>query len=530
MSNILRNLRLEEFSIVRGSDKQPANPGAKVLAYKTTQSDSKEPLMDKEKLAALQKTLPQKIGDAVMGVLKSAQVVTRVSEYSSQSRSTDTFEDSGAADPAPAGESGSGATVIVVDATQKTEAAPTQKTAPAQPAAEDLGTVISKAITAGMAPVMAQVDSLSTRMAGLENSPAGSRAIGKASNFLDIQSNAKASQFGEFAKFLAQVSGISPGQKLSKATLSSAGWTYGLSFAEAGAFIDYIVDQSVLMKKVRTVKMPNLKHAIDKIGLGGKVLVKGTPGTDPGDTVSLSGPTQVLLTAKEILAIVSIGDDSLEDNIEGDAFAQHLLTMIGAAGANEIEQAAIHGDTGTADTGIMDRWDGWLKLAIAGGAHVIEAMADADRYWPGTNGGKATRLIKSIPTKYRQDFRNLAMILHNDLYLDYQDELASKGYSEAWQAITGMADVPIRSIQNVRVPMLKTDISFSYSATPYTDGTVVMLTDLRNLIVGMHREIRIEPFRQPRKRCTDYVISLRADVQIENGDAIAIYNHAKVKA
>ena len=56
-----------------------------------------------------------------------------------------------------------------------------------------------------------------------------------------------------------------------------------------------------------------------------------------------------------------------------------------------------------------------------------------------------------------------------------------------------------------------------------------MLTDLRNLIFGIHRDIRIEPFRQPRKRCTDYVISMRAAVGIENGDAISIYDHAKVK-
>jgi predicted alpha/beta hydrolase family esterase len=56
-----------------------------------------------------------------------------------------------------------------------------------------------------------------------------------------------------------------------------------------------------------------------------------------------------------------------------------------------------------------------------------------------------------------------------------------------------------------------------------------MVTDLRNLIVGIQREIRIEPQRWARKRCTDWVISMRADVKIENADAIAIYDHAKVK-
>jgi hypothetical protein len=107
--------------------------------------------------------------------------------------------------------------------------------------------------------------------------------------------------------------------------------------------------------------------------------------------------------------------------------------------------------------------------------------------------------------------------------------LASKGYSEAWQAITGMQDVPIRSIRNIRVPLLKTDMAFTYNSQNYTDGTFVMVTDLRNLIVGIQREIRIEPQRWARKRCTDWVISMRADVKIENADAIAIYDHAKVR-
>jgi hypothetical protein len=274
--------------------------------------------------------------------------------------------------------------------------------------------------------------------------------------------------------------------------------------------------------------MTDKKQPIDKIGLGSKVLVKGTPGTDPGDTVSLSGPTQVMLDSSEILAIVSVGDDTLEDNIEGEAFVQHLLGMIARAASNEMEEALIHGDTGTADAGILDRWDGIYKLAKANGAHVIEGMTDANRFWPGAAAAKATKVLKSIPTKYRQDLRNLACILAPDLYLDYNDELATKGYANAWASITGIQDLPVRSVKNVQVPMLKTNMGFNYSSTPYTDGTIVMFTDLRNLIFGIHRDIKIEPFRQPRKRATDYVLSMRAAVQIENGDAIGIYDHAKV--
>jgi hypothetical protein len=521
----LTNLKLEEFSIVRGSDKQPANPGAKTLAYKSV--TNKESDMQKSISQAAPekpKSLAEKVTDAVRSVMgKATTTRTFTSDYTSQSqsRSTETVEDA----QTPGAEPGEGgATVIVVEATQKSE--------PAESAEQPTGgeEAITKAIAAGMAPLMKQLDNVNSRLVLIEKGSAGSKslALGKSLVSPQVEDNS-GMQFPQFTKFLTDVSKLSPGQKLTKATISSSGWTYGLSTVEAGTFIDYIIDLSVLLKKIRTVKMPDKKFKIDKIGLGGKVLVKATPGTDPGDTVSVSGPTQVELDSSEVIAIVSIGDDTLEDNIEGDAFVQHLLRMVSAAASNELEQAAIHGDTAVADTGILDRWDGFYKLAKANGAQVIEAMADTDRYWPGTAGAKATKLIKKLPVQFRQDYRTLGMILHNDLYLDYQDELSTKGYSEAWGAITGALDVPIRSIPNIRVPMIKTDMSFTYSATPYTDGTVVMLSDLRNLIFGVHREIKIEPFRQPRKRCTDYVISMRAAVQIEHGAAIAIYDHAKVK-
>ena len=499
--------------------------------------------MSKDKAPAAepkQKSLAGQIAEAVRNVVKATTTRTYDSTYTSNSRSVETVEDSANQDP---GQEPTATVVVITDAVEKASPAqpapvpvakaqpapqPDQQTAAAAPA-EAIANTITMAVEAGLNPVAKAVESLDTRLASIENRSVGSQKVkSMPSNLISANSNS-GDKFPEFTKFLAQVSGLTPGQKLTKATITPSGWSYGLSLSEAKQFIDFVVDESVLMKQVRTVVMPDKKYRIDKIGLGGKVLTKGTAGVDPGDTVSVSNPTVVELSAEEVVAIVSISDDLLEDNIEGDAFVQHLLGIVSRSAANELDQAAMHADTTIADTGILDRWDGFYKLAKAGGAHVIEAMADADRYWPGANGAKATRLLKSLPTKYRQDYRNLGVILHNDLYLDYMDELSSKGYSEAWQAITGMQDVPIRSIKNVRVPMLKTDMDFTYSATPYTDGTFAMVTDLRNLIVGIHREIRLEPQRFARKRCTDYVLSMRADVKIENPDAIAIYDHAKVK-
>jgi|GEM_PF-712491 len=518
----LSNLLLEEFSIVRGADVQPANPGAVALVYKSTSTTKpKEKAVMAETAAPAQpkkKTRGQQIAEILSKVLKKGTTVYESSYTStSNSKATETVIPD---DPTmPGDDDDDSPTVIIIN-----DSAPVEKAAPDETGD---GTALAKALE----PLTKAVTGIDTRLAAVEKLSTGSRQLGKGLNGGGAPTGGDGMKFPEFTKFLEARSELSAGQRLTKATLTSSGWSYGLGYVEAGNFIDYIVDQSVVLKQCRTIKMPLSRYPIDKIGLGSTVLVKGTPGTDPGDTVSLSGPTQVLLQAQEVLAIVSIGDDTLEDNIEGDAFVQHLLGMIARSASNELETAAMLGDTAVADTGIKDRWDGWYKQAKAGGAHVIEGMADADRYWPGTGpvAKKMTKLLKAIPSKYRMDLKMLRAILHNDLYLDYNDAIASLNYVNAFASVAGVADLPIRGVPNLQMPMLSTSQSFTYSATPYTNGTFVMVTDIRNLIFGIHREIKIEPFRQPRKRCTDYVLSMRADVKIENPDAIGIYDHAQVQ-
>ncbi|GMU21156.1 MAG: hypothetical protein AMXMBFR13_12490 [Phycisphaerae bacterium] len=521
-----KNLVLEEFSIVRGSELRPANPGAVALAYKAEPTKKESQMDEKTKAAAAKKSLASQVADAVKTVLGTKAQTVRVSEYNhvSQSTSRETIDD-GQEDA-----SGGSTTIVITDATavEKTESAPAKPAeakAAAQPQdsapAADLAEVVTKAVE----PLVQSVTSIDERLAAVEKSSVGSKVMKTAAS-ANPNDGAK---FPAFKSFLEQ---MTPGQRLSKAVITAQNWQYGLSVDEATKFLQYIVDESTLLKRIRTEFMNSPTKNIDKIGLGSKVLVKATPGVDPGDTVSLSGPTQIQLVTKEIIGIVSVGDDTLEDNIEGDAFLQTLLGMIARAAANEIEQAAIHGDTAVADDFLLDRWNGFYKKAITGGCHRIEAMADADRYWPGANGAKATRVLKSLPTKYRQDTRTLGWILHPDAYLDYNDELATKGYSEAFASITGIRDVPLRGIQNVQVPLLKTDMVFNYGepAVEYTNGTIVMLTDLRNLIIGLQRQIRIETQRNARKRATDFVLTMRGDVQVENPDAIVIYDHAQVKA
>lgn len=498
MPRKLRQIVLDELSLVV-KPFRPVNPEAKSPVYKSGQEDNMDNLKDllQKALGVVGGTAEPSAPAAPPAAPPPAQPVEKgktveTSTYTSQSQTV--REDSVGPEPVQM-------------------AAPPATPAAAAPTAEER---VVKAVVEVIKPVAEEVRAFGRRVEALEKAaPATSRiTVGEPLN--------KAARFPEFSRYLEQTAG----QRLSKAAILTSDFTYGLTEEESARFIDYMVDQSALLKRIRTPRLNAHQTKIDKIGLGTNVLKKQTQGTDPGETVSVT-TSQIALNPKDIIAVVRITDNVLADNIEGEAFLQHLLDMVSRSASNELELAGMMADDAVPDTYIMDIWDGWYTRAIAGGsgAHITDATGDADRYWPGTDQAKAVKLLKTLPHKYRLDPALLAWIQNPDIYLDYQDTLAGRETGLGDQSVTGRTDVPLRGIANVRMPLLPTNLTVGGG----TDGTFVMLTNPQNLIMGFRKQITIESDRLPRLSATDWVITFRADVAVENLDAVAIYKNAKVK-
>ena len=398
---------------------------------------------------------------------------------------------------------------------------------------------------------------------------------------------------------MAHIQGLSNSQLINKAAITSGSFTgsIGLGVDEANTFIDYVVDQSFLKNNARVERMNSATKKIDFTNLGGRVLKPAVAATDPGNTVS-HAMTQISLEAKEMIAIAEISDDSLEDNKEGDAFVDHLMSMVAKSVGNELEEAFLMGrriENPAAATNINQLFNGWIKRAYDGG-HVVNAQTFTDRY---ISNAKLSKLVKALPTQYRRDRNSLRTVIADDIYQDYIDvvgarltnlgDVAHQGLLQlkygnillqemsslptevacpvvgggsttttapsiatattlAATAVTDFAvgDVvavgyqtgfqEIRTITDITdlVVTLDTALEFAH-ATGTTireiteDGTFGFLTDYRNLIVGFHRDIRVETERHARKRSTSFVLTLRADVQMENPDAVAILENLKVQ-
>ncbi|HVW09196.1 MAG TPA: hypothetical protein VHC90_11480, partial [Bryobacteraceae bacterium] len=245
--SVIRNLVLEEFSIVRGDDVQPANPGAVALVYKAHPKPKEKEAVAKP-AAGTAAPVNKKTPAAV--IMKAVKEAIAKAKTTYTSNSTSTYESSSTVEEEPDNPTGADdqpIVIVVQDSVEKTEPAPA-----AAPPANDGAEVISKAVQAALAPFVEQVTKMGDRLATIEKQSTGSRQITKYVPNAPGGENVE-TKFGEFTEFLRSKSGLTAGQKLTKTTLSSSGWTYGLSYVEAGTFIDYIVDQSVVLKQCRTI-------------------------------------------------------------------------------------------------------------------------------------------------------------------------------------------------------------------------------------------------------------------------------------
>ncbi|GAI94450.1 unnamed protein product, partial [marine sediment metagenome] len=117
-----------------------------------------------------------------------------------------------------------------------------------------------------------------------------------------------------------------------------------LAAEEADRFIDYVYDQSVLKNNARQIKMDKASKNIRAMGLGAGKFLHPAATFSTSDYKEQLSHNLIVLTAKEVRGCAVIHDDDIEDNIEGDAFMDHIMKMVTKQIANELDEAYWIGD------------------------------------------------------------------------------------------------------------------------------------------------------------------------------------------
>lgn len=306
-----------------------------------------------------------------------------------------------------------------------------------------------------------------------------------------------------------------------------------LNADQSNRFIDYMWDETALLRTARTIRMRSNTQEIDKIGIGQKLVRLATEAVDDGVNAGVTFG-KVSITTKKLRLDWEISTESLEDNIEGRDLEDHVARLMAAQAGNDLEDLAINGDTTLTSDELYKSFDGYHKLSLNGG-HVVS-----------NSGGVVGRAvfntaIKNMPRKYKQRRAALRFYTGSGLVQDFiysateQSNTLIMPEAQADAVITGRVALQGAAggqypfafgIPVVEVPLFKEDLDGTYSGASGDHG-YVELVDPSNRIVGIKRDIVVYREFAAKKDTVEFTMYTRMGVQIENLDAYVVVTDVK---
>jgi hypothetical protein len=332
-------------------------------------------------------------------------------------------------------------------------------------------------------------------------------------------------------------------EKVVNTTQIGAGGGGILKPRQANRFIDYLFDQSVLMKTARIVRMNAPTVEIDKVDIGQRIMRKATEGTDDG---SNTDPTfsKISMTTVKLRLDWELTTEGLEDNIEGDSLEDHVASLMARQTANDLEDLYIHGNTALTGDPLLKSLDGFRKLGRTNGVVVDAAGANLTR-------SVFDKALRAMPNKYLQRRAQLAFSTSSSLLQDYifslSLDVAATGGPSAGSVLgdaivnqglggaQGGAGINyVNGIRPFGIPLLEVPLYEETEAGSYTGASgnhgVVELTFPQNRIIGIQRDIVVYREFKPKKDTIEYTQFIRVANQIENAAAYVHVRNVKVRS
>jgi hypothetical protein len=286
-------------------------------------------------------------------------------------------------------------------------------------------------------------------------------------------------------------------------------------------FVRTVEEENTLLSQARFIKMDEAKVNIDRISMSDRVLYSGQDNSSVLREVSdseMRKPTLAMnqLVAQEFQTTTGVQDRMLRRIIEKENFTNTLIELISKAAGRDLEELAIFGDTNItyATDDVLHQTDGWVKLC---GNKIAE---DTVGYTFDIDGGDAPvdmfdAMITKLPKKYLQNPQDYKFYVNWDVADAYRDYLAARNTVLGDNVLTQGILPPYKGIGVQYLPRL----ARSTSTADNRIGQVAMLQNPNNMVWGVFHEVTIEPDRIPKKRRTDYVLSVEADAHYEDENA-----------
>jgi len=318
-----------------------------------------------------------------------------------------------------------------------------------------------------------------------------------------------------------------------------------LPVEKLGKFIRVVRENSPVLGESTVKKITGDSLDISRVDMANGILTPGRDKNGAKRTVSESeeAGSEIKtnsLVPKELMAKLRIDYDTLEDNLEQDAFENTLMELFGAAAKEDLERyfmfadtSIIWGDSSTKAQKLLSINDGWIKTAgnkiygVTGNGNTQDFNADPEQdMWP-IPLFKA--LYKAVPRKF------IAGKINRNMYRLYVDSDVEEAYSEivaARPTVAGDNALLGKDVLGWKgIPVI--DIA-SFEDETYTDlvGKPAMLSKPKNMYWGTKRDIMVENEKDIDRRELKNVMTMRVDCAYEDEDAtaVALLNKAKPAA
>ncbi len=284
-----------------------------------------------------------------------------------------------------------------------------------------------------------------------------------------------------------------------------------LNPGQADRFIDYVVDQSVMLRDARVVRMKSPTVQIDKISTSGRVSQPKTEGVAPG---TFSEPTfsKVSLSAAGVITPFEVTYEMLEDNIEGSRAEETLIRAMSKQTATDLEELALLGDESSGDS-YLALMNGWRVLAEDG--HKVDKQGNS------VDKALFVDMVKALPNKYKRNYSDLRFYLAPAVVESYRAAIAESDTVVGAKFLLENAPLTVFGIPVVSVPLIPTDLD-GIEGTGGTDLSFGLLTPKSNLVWGIHREVRIDKDRDIMRGVNQYAITTRVACEFEEDDAVVL--------
>lgn len=242
-------------------------------------------------------------------------------------------------------------------------------------------------------------------------------------------------------------------------TLAAAG---KLSPEQANQFIDYVFDMTVLRQNARTIKINAETYTIPKIGVGRRVTVPAVEAQDPGVRFGVT-TGKIDLVPREIMTPFEISDLMAEINVEQGDVKDHVVRMMAAQLANDLEElyttadllgaAVLEGDIvpdGSPTLYIKDAFlalfNGWLRLGDS--AHVVDAEN------ANIGSGMFGAMLRAMPVKFLRNMRDLRWFMSPYTAQLWREKVSARATAAGDAALAGGAAMAPFGVQIVEVPLM----------------------------------------------------------------------------